>query len=104
VGAPCFFEAATPKATLALVGVLLSAGALLWVQTEYPTGAYAVGGIAPLYALLILCLYWNVSILSRVLAHKWLQFLGEASYAIYLLQMPVMMIALAQFKRHGFDS
>jgi peptidoglycan/LPS O-acetylase OafA/YrhL len=64
--------------------------------------ALALRGFTPSTVLLDSLHFWDVSILSRLLAHKSLQFLGESSYAMYLLQIPVMTLALAQFKSHGF--
>jgi peptidoglycan/LPS O-acetylase OafA/YrhL len=47
------------------------------------------GSIAPLFLLLIVTLALDESILSRVFSHPTLVLLGDASYAVYILQYPV---------------
>jgi peptidoglycan/LPS O-acetylase OafA/YrhL len=88
---------------VAAAGIAISAYALIYLQVRHPSAVYAVGGIAPLYALFIVCLYWDRSALTKLLSHRYLRFLGEMSYAIYLLQIPVMTISLSSFAELGLS-
>jgi peptidoglycan/LPS O-acetylase OafA/YrhL len=47
------------------------------------------GLIAPLFGVFILFLALDQSWFSRVMQHKWLVLLGEASYGVYILQEPL---------------
>ncbi len=73
---------ATAAIALALVleGALSSA---IGLRVTFNNGA-----LAPLFALLIVALALDESAAARALAHPWLLLLGEASYAVYLLQIP----------------
>lgn len=47
------------------------------------------GLLAPIFAILIVALATGDGLLARVLAHRWTVRLGEASYALYILHMPL---------------
>ena len=89
---------------VAIVGMVLAAIALTGLQILRPSALYAVGGLAPFFALLILCVYWDRSALARLLSHRWLVFLGEASYAVYLMQVPIMELVQRQLIASGATS
>ena len=57
-----------------------------------PHPLLASGMIAPLFALLLVTLAQDRGPLARLLAHPWLKLLGEASYGIYILQVPVALL------------
>lgn len=48
-----------------------------------------VGLLSPLFLLIILTLAWDTSRLSQSLSHPWLVLLGDASYALYILHLPI---------------
>jgi peptidoglycan/LPS O-acetylase OafA/YrhL len=57
---------------------------------ENPLTAHAGNGVlAPLYLVIIVCLAQDKGSIAKTLSWKPLQFLGEMSYAVYLLQAPV---------------
>lgn len=58
------------------------------------------GLLAPIMIVFIVALAMDTSKLSRFLDHPWLINLGEASYAIYILHVPVIWL----FERYLFDS
>lgn len=76
-----------------LPGILFGIGSAGLLSLAYfPNWAIqnaANGLFAPVYVLLIVCLAQDRGPLARVLAWKPLQFAGEMSYAVYLLQTPV---------------
>ncbi|MCK5725457.1 MAG: acyltransferase [Thiotrichaceae bacterium] len=47
------------------------------------------GQIAPLFLLFIIFLALDRSAFSRLMSHKWLVLLGEASFSLYILQRPL---------------
>ena len=47
------------------------------------------GLLAPLFLIIILTLAWDTSRLSQGLSHPWLVLLGDASYALYILHLPI---------------
>ncbi|MCP6133825.1 hypothetical protein NL393_32110, partial [Klebsiella pneumoniae] len=49
----------------------------------------AAGGLAPLYAVLILLLVVSSKLFKSILINRVSEFLGEISYALYILQLPV---------------
>jgi len=51
------------------------------------------GALAPLYLVLILDLARNRGILARLLSLERLKALGEASYSIFILQLPVLILS-----------
>lgn len=62
-----------------------------------------LGMLAPLYAMIVLGIALDRTIVSRVLSLKPMQFLGEISYGIYLLQFPVWAFMEYATKNTGFD-
>ncbi len=49
-----------------------------------------MGTLAPLFVLFISALALDQTRLSKILSHKWLVALGETSYALYILHVPVI--------------
>lgn len=63
---------------------------LLIVVLKIPTGPLYHNGLwAPLFVVLILLLSSNNGYISRLFKHRFLVFLGEISYGIYILQYAV---------------
>jgi peptidoglycan/LPS O-acetylase OafA/YrhL len=50
------------------------------------------GLLVPLFVILIVCLHNNKLVISQLLSLKPLQFLGEISFAMYLLQHPIRIV------------
>lgn len=73
---------------LAVLSIIFSLGAILF----FVSSLYVHNGLlAPLFVILILLMAVNSGYITRVLNHPWLIFLGEISYGIYILQIPVML-------------
>jgi peptidoglycan/LPS O-acetylase OafA/YrhL len=88
-------------------GPLLATGAaallgLLLTQSPRISSSFLEGGLlAPLFGAVIYGLAEGRGRLAAVLAHPWLVTLGEASYGVYILQVPVHdWLKLV----HGFDT
>jgi peptidoglycan/LPS O-acetylase OafA/YrhL len=47
------------------------------------------GLLSPLYVIVIISVSSGPGLINRVLSHRWLVLLGEASYALYLLHFPL---------------
>jgi peptidoglycan/LPS O-acetylase OafA/YrhL len=60
------------------------------------------GLLAPLFALLVLALAAGADPLARLLARPLPRLLGEASFALYILHLPLWMFLLAADKRLGW--
>ena len=56
---------------------------------EYWNYSIHVGMLAPLYGALIYSLREPRNWIARLLSVRWLHYLGEASYSVYILQLPV---------------
>ena len=67
--------------TCAWLGLGTSADSKIWLDS---------GLLAPLFALLLIALALGSGLFARLLALRPFQVLGEASYAIYILQEPVL--------------
>jgi peptidoglycan/LPS O-acetylase OafA/YrhL len=77
---------------LTLLILLMAAGWVVW--TQHPVLRLRHNGLAaPLFAVFILWLSVQSNGFSRRLSHPALVYLGEISYGIYLLQIPVGMLA-----------
>ena len=48
-----------------------------------------VGLMAPVYGVLLFSLAEARSVIARILSVRWLHYMGEASYGVYILQLPV---------------
>ena len=70
--------------TCAWLGLGASAQSKIWLDS---------GLLAPLFALLLIALACGSGLFARLLARRPFQVLGEASYAIYILQEPVLIWA-----------
>jgi len=77
-------------ASLGMVLLLLSLRAYL---PAFPrTFSLDVGLLAPLFLMIVLTLALDTSLLSQWLSHPWLVLLGDASYALYILHVPIRML------------
>jgi peptidoglycan/LPS O-acetylase OafA/YrhL len=82
----------------ACYGQWLSAGVVLGVLACSPIIAQRLlhnGLLAPAFAVLIYCLARDAGIMGRVLGSRLLVLLGEASFALYILQVPIHALARA---------
>ena len=78
---------------ICLIGICV--GIMYWHEITGLLGltmAPTNGALSPLFGLFIILLSLDTSVLSRILQHKTLVLLGEASYAIYILQEPISQI------------
>lgn len=82
----CLSPAGMSGLSLAAMAVIVLAAYLANDQWNY---SIHVGLLAPVYAVLLYSLREPNSWVSRILSVRWLQFLGEASYGVYILQLPV---------------
>lgn len=78
----------------AAMGALSAGAMLLIVAFSYAAGpilnySIHVGLLAPVYGMLVYSLADSRNWLARLLSVRWLHFLGEASYGVYILQLPV---------------
>ena len=71
-----------------LVIVLLALTAAL-LKYQVPDGNYHNGFLAILFGFIILIISLNNGLISRINNHKLLVFLGEISFGIYILQIPI---------------
>jgi peptidoglycan/LPS O-acetylase OafA/YrhL len=85
-GGPRIRGAALTLSTLAVIAASLLLAAL---GPHCPWFLAVSGGITPLFAILIWNLTVDESLLTRLLAWSPLVFLGEASYAVYILHLPL---------------
>jgi peptidoglycan/LPS O-acetylase OafA/YrhL len=79
--------ARVPRWTAAVAVAALAAALLLLPDAAYPLAHN--GLLAPLHALLIVALAAGGGVLARVLAVRPLRALGHASYALFLLHVPL---------------
>jgi peptidoglycan/LPS O-acetylase OafA/YrhL len=84
------------RPTLNLIGLCAALGAvllLLGLRAYLPTFPRSlsldVGLLAPLFLIIVLTLALDNSYLSQGLSHPWLVLLGDASYALYILHVPI---------------
>lgn len=69
----------------AIVGLLVS----LWLAPESLSLVLNDGGLLPLHGILILAVATPKNAFNRILHHPTLVLFGEASYSLYILQVPV---------------
>ncbi len=96
-----FMEAVPGKSALApaaMGGLSVLAvggmGLLSYWADERLNYSIHVGMLAPLYGLLIYSLREPRNGLARVLSTRWLSYFGEASYSVYILQLPLYLVWL----------
>ncbi|MBV4537359.1 acyltransferase family protein [Pseudomonas urmiensis] len=88
---------------LAFFGVLASACAIYFALNFRVSSLLgfkilnAAGGLAPLYAFFIFAIVVSSRLFSWLLANRISVILGEASYALYILQLPVFLAFKALF-------
>ncbi len=93
------------RPTIAKTVALLSGAALLAclaLGPSIPRPVLANGLLAPLFALLIYSLAEGEGWLARCLSLPFLVLLGEASYGIYILQIPVSYVLRVPPPHHSF--
>lgn len=76
----------------AYVGVILITSDTL-IESPLGTAFIRDGFLAPIFCLLLWALSNENTIVSRWLSAKWLVTLGEASYGLYLIHLPVLHLA-----------
>lgn len=89
-----FIQKLRPYSTSGIITTALLASLLIAFQPQLVQAvsfdfAFTNGLLAPILMLFILFLALNTGIIAQVLSHKWLVLLGEASFALYILQRPV---------------
>ena len=75
---------------IAVLGIVVSS---YWADSKMAYGIH-VGMLAPLYGVLLYSLCDPFNNVARMLSSRILEELGEASYSIYILQMPVYHLML----------
>lgn len=99
---------------LAIAGIALwwtLLGPSNWIYSfldlnDYPVLAYYLNagpGFVPPFALLVFTMAWSRGFLSRFLATRPMVFLGEASFALYLVHRTVMLAIDRTARGLGFD-
>ncbi|MEP2023596.1 MAG: acyltransferase [Reichenbachiella sp.] len=83
-----------------LVGLIIML--LLLIKFPFPWVNYKNGFLAPIFGLVILGLSQNNSSLKQAFAHHQLILLGEISYAIYILQVPIHSITFYCYNQAGY--
>ncbi|HRT06148.1 MAG TPA: hypothetical protein P5204_10655, partial [Kiritimatiellia bacterium] len=83
-----------PRLSPAGMGTLSAAALAAIVCCAYAAGprmnySIHVGLMAPVYGVLLFSLAEARTVISRILSARWLHYLGEASYGVYILQLPV---------------
>lgn len=83
-----------PRLSAAVMGALSAAALGAIVLCAYVAGdsmnySIHVGLLAPVYGLLLFSLGDARNFVARLLSVGWLNYLGEASYGVYILQKPV---------------
>ena len=61
------------------------------------------GFFSPLFAVVIIMLTLDRSSASRVLSQRWLVVLGESSYALYIIHIPLLWLFESALKGMGID-
>jgi peptidoglycan/LPS O-acetylase OafA/YrhL len=83
------FRLKQPVASILSVTGLAILGLLLCTSSVIPRLLISNGVLVPISALLVFALAHQFGLLAKVLSHPAMKALGEASYAIYILQFPV---------------
>lgn len=87
-----------------LIAAVGLAGVIFILVTDNPLKRIMhLGMLAPLYAMTVIGLAMDKTIVSRVLSFKPMQFLGEISYGIYILQFPVWAFMEYAMRNSDFD-
>jgi peptidoglycan/LPS O-acetylase OafA/YrhL len=87
-----------------LVAAAGIAGVILILVTENPLRHLMhLGMLAPLYAMIVLGIALDKTVISRIMSLRPLQFLGEISYGMYLLQFPVWAYIAYGTRNTGFN-
>ena len=74
--------------------LILALGILLYLAISYPFGLnYHNGLLAVLFVPLIIFISLTTGFIKKLFSHKFLIFLGDISYGIYILQIPVFLFS-----------
>lgn len=92
---PAAHHGRTALAALGVVPVVVVSGALLGVDVDPVKQS---GLLAPAFALIILHLAHGGGVAARVLSTPFFRVLGESSYALYILHVPVVLWCAFVFK------
>jgi len=94
------FRAKTSTIVFLVAGALLLAALLLGGRLPYPL---AISGLfAPLLALLVSSLA-SGGLGARLLRHKWFVLLGNSSFCLYMLHLPIWNFVHSYFGSHVFS-
>ncbi|MFN5317872.1 MAG: acyltransferase family protein [Bacteroidia bacterium] len=77
---------------------------LVFLVVSYVKLSFHNGLLALLFVPLIILISINKGFLTKILINNNLIFLGEISYGIYILQLPVFYLCRLYLYRYGFDS
>jgi peptidoglycan/LPS O-acetylase OafA/YrhL len=75
---------------LALLIALIAIAATIYWQDRLPLANINAGLLSPIFALVIWACSGSRSASARLLGARWLVVLGEASFGLYLIHMPVL--------------
>ena len=101
---------ATPSAPGLTVALALATVVMCWFMwraESSPLFSHLVhnGVLAPCYAVIVGAIFLGEPLARRGLSHRWVVLLGEASYSVYILQVPVYswlgLVAGGWFKQPG---
>ena len=85
----------------ATASVLLALVVICSVLTIWPNPYSSVGLLSPAFALLIVGVYCMHGAATAFMTSRLAQTLGDASYAIYILQLPIMLTSLGLLRHMG---
>ena len=83
------------NARLFWISILFTASIILWDYQQTKMGNATIrlsldnGILAPVFLLTIITLALDETKLSKILSHPWLVLLGEASYVLYIVHIPI---------------
>ena len=80
------------QAYMALAAAAVATVAVVEISPRVPVHNLADGILAPIFMVLIWALSGSPTVFSRLLSAPWLVVLGEASFGLYLLHIPVLHI------------
>jgi peptidoglycan/LPS O-acetylase OafA/YrhL len=91
----------TASIVLALTIALASLAAAIYWSALLPLPNLNAGLLCPVFALIVWACSGSSSLPSRLLSAKWLVILGEASFGLYLIHLPVLHLFEALHWEHS---